>query len=42
LELEPSKAVQPYSLGLVLEKKLVIPQAIRAYQQAIALEPQVS
>ncbi len=37
LELEPSGSIQHYLLGLVLEKIGNLPQAIRAYQEAIAL-----
>lgn len=38
LKIEPSGAIQHYSLGLVLEKIDDIPQAIQAYQQAIFLD----
>jgi protein O-GlcNAc transferase len=39
LEIAPAGAIQHYSLGLVLEKIGEIPEAIRAYQEAIALQP---
>lgn len=40
LELEPTKAVNHYSIGLVLEKIGAIPQAVQAYEEAIILDPQ--
>ena len=40
LDLEPSKAVHHYHIGLVLEKIGAIPQAIQIYEEAIALDPE--
>ncbi|MBW4639531.1 MAG: tetratricopeptide repeat protein [Gloeocapsa sp. UFS-A4-WI-NPMV-4B04] len=40
LDLEPSKAVHHYHIGLVLEKIAAIPQAIQIYEEAIALDPE--
>jgi len=38
LELEPSKPLHHYSIGLVLEKISAIPQAIQAYEEVINLD----
>ncbi|MBW4638132.1 MAG: tetratricopeptide repeat protein [Gloeocapsa sp. UFS-A4-WI-NPMV-4B04] len=38
LDLEPSRAVHHYHIGLVLEKVGAIPQAIQAYEEAINLD----
>lgn len=40
LEVEPSKALHHYSIGLVLQKIGDLPQAIQAYQEVISLDPQ--
>jgi predicted O-linked N-acetylglucosamine transferase (SPINDLY family) len=41
LEIEPSGSIQHYLLGKVLEKTGKTSQAIRAYQEAIALNPKL-
>jgi predicted O-linked N-acetylglucosamine transferase (SPINDLY family) len=40
LELEPSKPIHHYSIGLVLEKVGAVIQSVQAYEEAITLDPE--